>query len=406
MDEKPLTISAEETTAERDDRFHRFRLIGWWDQQRLAQAKVLVIGAGALGNEIVKNLALLGVGNVLIADLDRVENSNLSRSILYREADNGQFKAEAAARAARDIYPSVKVHHFSGNVVYDLGLGAYRWADVVLAGLDNREARLSINRNCWKVDRPWIDGAIEQIQGCARVFAPDGPCYECTMSAVDWKMLEQRRSCNLLSRAEMVMGKTPTTPTISSIIAGVQCQEMVKLLHGLPTLAGKGWIFEGLSGDSYQVEYQRKEECYSHDTLDEIISLDAGHGDVTAGDLLAQARRIAGAEVELELGRDVLEKLVCPSCGQEESLFASLGQVREDAALCPHCDRVRREVVTFYKIRSGSPFLDRTLKEIGIPAYDILIARAADRSIGLELGGDAKTVLGPLVGGEDELEWA
>ena len=118
------------------------------------------VGAGALGNEIVKNLALLGVGNVLIADMDRIENSNLSRSILYRAEDNGRFKAEAAAEAARNIWPQINAHAFVGNVVYDLGIGVYRWADVVIGGLDNREARLAINRNCWRVNRPWIDGAI------------------------------------------------------------------------------------------------------------------------------------------------------------------------------------------------------------------------------------------------------
>src|SRR6188474_779988 len=100
----PITISLDDDS---DDRFGRFRLIGWWDQARLARAKVLVIGAGALGNEIIKNLALLGVGNVLIADMDRIENSNLSRSVLYREGDTGKFKAEVAARAAKDIYPQI-----------------------------------------------------------------------------------------------------------------------------------------------------------------------------------------------------------------------------------------------------------------------------------------------------------
>src|SRR3990170_3814179 len=93
------------------------------------------------------------------------------------------------------------------------------------------------------------------------------------MSDLDWRLLQKRRSCNLLSRDEMEHGKTPTTPTISSIIAGVQCQEAVKLLHGLPTIAGKGWVFEGVSSDSYLVEYQRKEECYSHDAIDEIVPL-------------------------------------------------------------------------------------------------------------------------------------
>src|SRR5439155_24076317 len=114
------------------DRFHRFKLIGWWDQARLRRAKIVVIGAGALGNEIVKNLALLGVGNLFIADMDRVENSNLSRSILYRASDNGSFKAEAAARAAKEIYPDINVQSFVGNLVHDLGLGVFRWADVVI----------------------------------------------------------------------------------------------------------------------------------------------------------------------------------------------------------------------------------------------------------------------------------
>jgi molybdopterin/thiamine biosynthesis adenylyltransferase len=76
-----IRLSAED---EEDGRFSRFELISWWDQDRLSNARVVVIGAGALGNELLKNLALLGVGNVFIADLDRIEKSNLSRSILYR----------------------------------------------------------------------------------------------------------------------------------------------------------------------------------------------------------------------------------------------------------------------------------------------------------------------------------
>src|SRR3954447_18641699 len=289
--------------AERDDRFHRFKLIGWWDQAKLARAKVVVIGAGALGNEIVKNLALLGIGNVFIADKDRIENSNLSRSVLYRESDSGEFKASVAARAAKEIYPQMNVAAFNGDIVHDLGLGVFRWADVVIGGLDNREARLAINRACWKVNRPRIDGAIEQIQGVARVFIPDAesaaPCYECTMSQRDWQLLQMRRSCNLLTREEMERGKTPTTPTISSIIAGVQCQEAVKLLHGMNTIGGKGWVFQGPSTDAYITEYQRKATCYSHDTLDEIVSLDASVESFSARGLLKKCTELGGREVEL-----------------------------------------------------------------------------------------------------------
>jgi molybdopterin/thiamine biosynthesis adenylyltransferase len=408
-----LRIAPHEIGADVEDRFHRFRLISWWDQRRLHQARVLVVGAGALGNEIVKNLALLGVGHVLIADMDRIENSNLSRSVLYREADNGAYKASAAARAAREIYPDIKTHAFVGNVVYDLGLGVYRWADVVIGGLDNREGRLAINRACYKVGRPWIDGAIETIQGTARVFIPEShpapkppgaPCYECTMSDTDWKLLQNRRSCNLLTRQEMQTGKTPTTPTISSIIAGVQTQEAVKLLHGLETIAGKGWVFTGLTTDSYLIEYQRKDDCYSHDALDDIVSLDASADTLTVREALELARKHAGPGAVLEIGRDMLEKLVCPRCRREEPMFQSLGKVRADAAACPHCPDVRRDVVTFHTIRGDEAFLDRTLAGIGIPHFDILTARGRDRAVGLELSADAPAVLDTLHS-EGELEW-
>ena len=167
-----------EAEAQRDGRFSRLELIEWWDQPRLAAARVVVIGAGALGNELLKNLALLGVGNVFVADLDRIENSNLSRSVLYRAADCGRRKADVAAERTREIYPEMKTEPFHGNVVYDLGLGIYRWADVILGGLDNREARVAINRAAARAGRVRIDGAIERLDGVARVFDPAlGPCY-------------------------------------------------------------------------------------------------------------------------------------------------------------------------------------------------------------------------------------
>lgn len=401
MTQQTVTITANDTVAETEDRFHRFALISWWDQQRLADARVLVIGAGALGNEIIKNLALLGVGNIFVADMDRIENSNLSRSVLYRKKHNGRPKSETAARAARDIYPQANVHHFDGNVVYDLGMGVYRWADLVIGGLDNREARLAINRACYKLDRPWIDGAIEQIHGTARVFVPDGPCYECTMSDTDWKLLQMRRSCNLLSRDEMQQSKTPTTPTISSIIAGVQCQEAVKLIHGMQVISGSGWVFNGLTTEAYQTNFQRKADCYSHETLEYIICLDAKASWLTVDELLSIARDELGPETQLELGRDVLEKLVCPGCGFEEEMFMSLGKVDDGKAACPRCDAAQREVVTFFKIRGDESFLNLTLEDIGVPPFDIVIARNGAHTIGFELVGDASQVLGPLTMRED-----
>jgi len=214
----------EEEVAE--DRYSRFRLIPWWDQKKLRAARVLVIGAGALGNEILKNLALLGFERIVVVDLDRIEESNLSRAVLFGSEDVGAFKAEAAARTLRKIAPEARVRPLVANVVESCGLGLFAWSDVIIAGLDNREARLWVNRCAWKMNRPWIDGAIEGINGVARAFvAGAAPCYECTLGETDWKLLEQRMSCNLLLREANTEGKVATTPTISSVIAGIEVQE-------------------------------------------------------------------------------------------------------------------------------------------------------------------------------------
>jgi adenylyltransferase/sulfurtransferase len=379
-------------------RFARFELIGWWDQQRLAGAKALVIGAGALDNEIIKNLALLGVGHALVADLDRIEASNLSRSVLYREDDCGKYKASVAAERAREIYPGVRTQAFNGNVVYDLGLGAYRWADVILGGLDNREARVAINRAAAKVGKPWIDGAIERLDGVARVFDPAiGPCYECTMSDVDWKMLEARRSCALLTRAEMEQGKVPTTPTTSSVIAGIQVQEAVKMLHGLETLSGQGFVFDGTYHQSYLVTYSRLESCPSHDAFESVEELPWGVGELRAGQLLERVARDLGAGAVIEFNHDLLESLTCAACQETTPKLASLGKVTEGEGRCPKCAAARTPTM-YHTLGADSPLLGRTLGELGVPPWDIIAGRRGEQQRAYELAGDRQRVLGGIGG--------
>jgi len=382
--------------AKEDDRFSRFTLMSWWDQARLRAARVVVIGAGALGNELVKNLALLGIGNVFIADLDRIENSNLSRSVLFREGDKGKSKAETAAARAKDIFPGIKTRGYHGNIVYDLGLGLYRWADIILGGLDNREARVSMNRAAARVGKPWIDGAIERLQGVARVFDPaTGPCYECTMSDVDWKMLEARRSCALLTRDEMEQGKTPTTPTTSSVVAGIQAQEAVKLLHGLPTLRGQGFVFDGEHHQSYTVNYSRRDDCPTHEQDEFTVELPLQAATTRAGDLLERVRSELGAEAVLEFGQDLLRSLHCEKCDTTEPVLASLGKVKESQARCPQCGEHRTPEM-YHTLDGRSDLLDRNLAELGVPAWDVVGGRSGLECRYYELTGDRGEVLGEL----------
>lgn len=378
-----------------EDRYSRLRMIPWWDQARIAACRVLVIGAGALGNEILKNLALLGFRRVVVVDLDSIEVSNLSRTVLFRAEDVGEQKAVAAARAYSALAEGATVQPIVANVVHDCGLGIFEWADVVLAGLDNREARLWINRAAWKVGRPWVDGAIEGINGVARVFLPgQAPCYECTLGEVDWAILERRMSCNLLAHRPDVTGKVPTTPTISSIIAGIQVQEVVKLLHGLPTLASRGLVFEGLNHTSYVVEYTENPDCMSHYTIPELVRLPEPSEAWTIETLWHRAQQDLGtAQVTLEFSRDVIWRLVCPHCGAQEERFVPVGSVLYDEGACSS-DGHQRVVETIHGYIGGEAWGERKLSEIGLPLLDIIVARCAERELGYLPDGDRHAVLG------------
>ena len=257
-----------------DDRYASLRLIPWWRQDKLAAARVLVVGAGALGNEVVKNLALMGVGTVLIIDMDTIEPSNLSRSVLFRASDGGKPKAEVAAARAREINPEVRFVPIVGNVIDDLGLGVFRDVDVVIGCLDNREARLWVNRQCWKVGTPWVDSGIQEIQGVVKVFVPpDSACYECAMTARDYQLLNVRYSCPMLRRDEILAGKVPTAPTIASMMAALEVQEALKLIHGLPVAAGSALVFNGVTNQFYSTQLPHRGDCLSHETYPEALFL-------------------------------------------------------------------------------------------------------------------------------------
>jgi hypothetical protein len=124
---------------------------------------------------------------------------------------------------------------------------------------------------------------------------------------------------------------------------------------------------------------------------------------MTLRSLLAQAREHAGADAVIELGRDVVERLDCPRCGKSEPVFKPLGTLRLDHAICPCDGTTSRNPVLFHQIDGSESFLDRTLLDAGIPPFDILTARGSARTIGLELAGDAPTILGAL--GNGGLTW-
>jgi molybdopterin/thiamine biosynthesis adenylyltransferase/DNA-binding transcriptional regulator YhcF (GntR family) len=356
------------------DRLGTFEFISWWDREKVQNANVMVVGAGALGNEVIKNLALMGIGHIFIVDFDKIEAANLSRSVLFREADNNRSKAEIAAARAKSINPDVHVQYLNGDITTKLGLGIIRRMDVVIGCLDNREARLAVNRFCYWMNKPWVDGAIQELLGLVRVFVPgQGACYECTLTEQALRDLSMRYSCPLLARQNILLGKVPTTPTIASIIGAMQAQEALKLINNMPVKPGHVTHFNGMVNEMHTTAYSPRDECESHWTYGDITELPARAERTTLDDLLRIACADLGLNAVIELDQELVTKLECPNCHTVEEILHPLSEVTFEAGHCPTCGILREASMT-HVITGEETFLHRTLSSVGVPPLHIIRA--------------------------------
>ena len=132
-------------------------------QNQVSAARVMVVGCGALGNEVLKNLVLMGVTHIVVVDFDIVEMGNLTRSVLFTKSDaeRKRLKVEVVAERLQQMNAAVEVTAICGDIAYDVGLGLVRQMDVVIGCVDSRWARFCINRLCMRAGIPWVDGGTE-----------------------------------------------------------------------------------------------------------------------------------------------------------------------------------------------------------------------------------------------------
>ncbi len=373
-----------------EDRYARHRLIDGWDQDRLSQAVVMVAGAGAIGNEVIKLLALLGIGRLLIVDFDTVEISNLTRSVLFRESDAGRPKAEVAAERARDINPEITVRALYGDLEFDAGLGIMRSMDLVIGCLDSLDARLALNRACLRAQTPWLNGAIEVTVAEVSLFRYGaGACFECGMSAPMWERRSQRYSCGGL-RSSTPEFKMPTTAVVASLAAGYLVQEALFLLH-----AGGSSEKEGLEySQKVTIDLKPYEtalytlplnpDCMAHEAMDPVEIRAEPPSAATVHDLLGWAGSPEGI---VELGFDLVTEMRCAGCGAREPYRMPLGRCEERLMRCPACGADSRSPETVTWLDTGHPLSRIPLADLCIPEHQILCVKNEGIRRYYQLGG-------------------
>lgn len=364
-----------------------FDLLSWFRMDRVRNARVMVVGSGALGNEALKNLALFGVGHIYVVDFDTIEYTNLTRSILFREedADKGLFKAQVAASRVREINKNVEIHPIIGRLDSDVGLGLYRSVDVVLGCLDSQLARLQLNRQCIRAGVPWIDGGIDNLVGMARVFKKGVNCYECELSESSKERIFHRLSCSDVARRNTEHGRVPTTPVIASIIGAVQVQEAMKILHEgivedgvFTSLCGRWFHYEGshMSTRVYRSAVW-SDDCMAHEDWDPVVPVESLSADMTVTEALNALSNVFGSSaVEINLRNTrFVDKLVTRGDNKVFNVMCPEYKVADAIDAEPQLyTRFNSDINqnTYENIDDSFPYKDLTLHQIGIPYWDIL----------------------------------
>ena len=360
--------------------------LSWFKLDRLKQANVMVVGCGALGNEVLKHLVLFGVGHLVIVDFDVVESTNLTRSVLFRreDAETGRPKVLVAADRLREINPSVHILPLQGDICHDIGLGLLRQMDVVVGCVDNRWARYCLNRLCMRAGVPWVDGGIDGLEGTARVFMPGKNCYACNLGPEALKDLSYRISCSTAIRRNEQAGRVPTTPVIASIIGAVEAQEAVKLLHSeelahgeLTSLCGKMFYYEGQHLAARVVDFTAyDEDCPVHEQWSPVESVEIITDWRVDRALDYLAKRLNCKEVEIQL-RDhgFVDYLVVRRDERQIQVMQPDYQIEQFVEQEPALQYLPFHAMCQHDIKQLNtqfPYPELTLKQVGVAAWDML----------------------------------
>lgn len=386
-----------------------FTLLSWFKKEKVKNARVLVAGAGALGNEVVKDLALFGVGHIYVVDFDRIELSNLTRSVLFREEDanNHSYKAEIVAKRAMEINPQIKVIPIVGNLFSEVGFGLYRSVDVVIGCLDSRIARYQLNRLSMRAGKTWIDGSIENMMGVVRVYTPNLCCYECGLSREEFNHIMLRTGCADVVRTQSLAGRIATTPVSASIIGAMQVQEAMKIIHldddganQFTTLQGKVLRYEGLTNSTNIYRFASwKKNCPAHERWEPVVEAIDLSATLPVKEVLSRLKALLGAKtVEINMRNNrFVGKIV--SDHPEKEFRIMLPESKLDEYINNNAELKKLSYHTlfhksFYEnIDARFPYQDFSLQQIGIPLFDVVQVSTEKGQFYVELSGDAPSFI-------------
>lgn len=294
-------------------------------QEKLGKSAVLVVGLGGLGIPVVQYLNAMGIGTLGMVDHDVVSLSNLHRQVLYKAADVGSPKVDAARAFLKAQNPHTTLKTYNSYLDHHLARDLFTDYDVIVDASDNFDTRYTINDTCVKLDKPMVYGALHGYEGQLTVFNyKGGPTYRCLYP-------EPPESGEIPNCEEHgVLGVLP------GIVGTLQALEAVKICVGIGEVcSGKMVLFNGLNMSFYDFNFQRRPAAVEKALKGEAVTAEA----ISSGALLAKhqgsPQQIIDVRTAAEYRQFHLPGAVNLELGQLED---SLGEINPDLPVYLICE--------------------------------------------------------------------
>lgn len=235
------------------ERYERNILIndfGREGQERLLNAKVLVVGAGGLGSPVLLYLAAAGVGTLGIIDTDKVDITNLQRQIIHSTNDLDRYKTESAKEKLSALNPECTIHTYSERFGKENAHRLIAGYDMVVDCCDNYETKFLINDVCVDATKPYVHGAVLTMRGEVMTYVPGHACYRCVFTAIP-------EEGKIVTSAQVgILG------AVAGIIGSLQATEVIKYITGMGSLLTDSlYIFDGCSVSGTRLSVKKSVDC-------------------------------------------------------------------------------------------------------------------------------------------------
>jgi adenylyltransferase/sulfurtransferase len=355
--------------------------------KQIKNIKILVIGAGAGGNEVLKNLALMGFGNFTVVDFDLIEDSNLSRTTLFSKSDIGKSKAEIAAKALQQVslHESPNIQGINAKI-QDIGKQIFRNNDIVICCVDTMDARAYINDWCVRLKKPFFEMGFEKFTVQISFFPNEESTDSCLREVIGFSdFVGARQSCSKLKMLDTKLVHIPTIQVAAAFAGVLVATEIILFLKGKNLLKNKVLQYAADYHRILEVDYPQSEKCHLHEGINYQnfqSKLDAKIN--TFKDLLTEVKNSRNADFYINWDEEYIYSMECESCGKEMLIKKFKSEIYDKERWCYKCqdkynesEGVKAKWLINKELFLTNPshkfFLELPMSDFGIKENDIVI---------------------------------